>query len=129
MPADLRQPSVPSRVPAAKAGPIMSQCERLTTLLPANAHAGSEKNKAAARKIDNLITIPKRSGTYPTTATDLQEHLCIGVQIKAVAAGADRGRSRHGTRPPRSTPSATSVVDRPIHSHSGTIFFPALRLA
>src|SRR5438046_3860789 len=66
---------MPSRFIAAKSGRIMSECERFTTLLPANAHAGSEKNKAAARKIDNLITISKRSGTYPTTATDLQEHL------------------------------------------------------
>jgi hypothetical protein len=46
-------------------------------LLPANAHAGSEKNKATARKIDNLITIPNRSGIYRTTSTDLQEHVCI----------------------------------------------------
>src|SRR5438876_10488343 len=60
---------------APKSGRIMSSYKRFTTLLPANTHAGSEKNKAAARKIDNLITIPKRSGTYPTTATDLQEHL------------------------------------------------------
>jgi hypothetical protein len=46
-------------------------------LLAEKAHAGSERNKAAARKIDNLITIPNRSGTYRTNATDLQEHLCI----------------------------------------------------
>jgi hypothetical protein len=57
-------------------------------LLPANAHAGSEKNKAMARKIDNLITIPNRSGTYRTTATDLQEHVWI-VLNNPVAGYAD----------------------------------------
>jgi hypothetical protein len=30
-------------------------------LLAQKAHAGIEKNKAAARKIDNLITVPDRS--------------------------------------------------------------------
>jgi hypothetical protein len=31
-------------------------------LLAQKAHAGNEKNKAAARKIDSRITIPNRSG-------------------------------------------------------------------
>jgi hypothetical protein len=31
-------------------------------LLAEKAHAGTERNRAAARKMDSLITIPNRSG-------------------------------------------------------------------
>src|SRR5439155_14287256 len=37
-------------------------CDIFTTLLAANAHAGTRKNKNALRKIDNLITSQNRSG-------------------------------------------------------------------
>src|SRR5438876_12224904 len=128
---------------APKSGRIMSSYKRFTTLLQTNTHAKSEKNKAAARKIDNLITIPKRSGTYPTTATDLQEHLCIVLNNPVATRRRRTNPSRLRTRgwlckfegscsgtAHRAVATARyeirSIVDRPIHSDSGTIFFPVM---
>jgi hypothetical protein len=51
-------------------------------LLAEKAHAGSKKNKAAARKIDNRITIPKLQQTYRTAVANLQELLLVGAQIQ-----------------------------------------------
>ncbi|PYK76493.1 MAG: hypothetical protein DME39_01185 [Verrucomicrobia bacterium] len=45
--------------------------------MAAKAHAGSEKNKAALRNIDNLISIPKSQRTYRPRAAHLQGQLVL----------------------------------------------------
>jgi hypothetical protein len=54
-------------------------------LLAQKPHAGIEKNKAAARKIDNLISIPESHRTYRAGLADWQEDVFI--RANAAATG------------------------------------------